>query len=330
MNREYDVALSFAGEDRSYVSEVAKHLADSGLKIFYDDFEKVNLWGKNLYEHLQDIYQKKARYSVIFASRHYAEKRWPSHELKSMQARSLEENQEYILPARFDSTEIPGLNPLIAYVDLRNLTGYDFSRMILEKVSGKLQESERRIEEASLFTAPPRFRIFADVLDGGAERRSYGYETRPEGIVHDYYWEVWVEIYLRPAERRQATIPAHLITGYLELSGVPGILDQVCLEVDYRTPPIVFEFFHGSKKNHLRHIVVSSPMPVLIAAYFSTPEWDPSRSSEGKARFTLEIAEGDYAPLDIVAPLRYLAYEGSTKWRFEREAAPVSRTKGIR
>jgi len=43
---EYDVALSFAGEDRVYVEKVAKYLKEKGIKVFYDDYEKTGLWGK--------------------------------------------------------------------------------------------------------------------------------------------------------------------------------------------------------------------------------------------------------------------------------------------
>jgi hypothetical protein len=46
-NYEYDVALSFAGEQRDYVREVAKVLAEEyGLKVFFDEFEEDKLWGK--------------------------------------------------------------------------------------------------------------------------------------------------------------------------------------------------------------------------------------------------------------------------------------------
>ena len=44
----YQVALSFAGEQRSYVEQVAEHLKKRGIAVFYDDFETVNLWGKIL------------------------------------------------------------------------------------------------------------------------------------------------------------------------------------------------------------------------------------------------------------------------------------------
>jgi hypothetical protein len=62
---DYDVALSFAGEDRVYVEEVANILHQLGVKVFYDKYEEVDLWGKNLYTHLDDVYRKKSRYCIV-------------------------------------------------------------------------------------------------------------------------------------------------------------------------------------------------------------------------------------------------------------------------
>lgn len=70
----YDVALSFAGEDRPYVAKVAEALVAAGVKVFYDEYETVTLWGKDLYLHLRDVYLNQARHTVLFASVHYAEK----------------------------------------------------------------------------------------------------------------------------------------------------------------------------------------------------------------------------------------------------------------
>ena len=55
---EYDVALSFAGENRAYVEAVANSLKNRGISVFYDLFEEANLWGKNLYFFLH-IYQSR-------------------------------------------------------------------------------------------------------------------------------------------------------------------------------------------------------------------------------------------------------------------------------
>jgi hypothetical protein len=43
---QYDVALSFAGEQRSFVQSLAYMLKAHGVRVFYDNDEQSNLWGK--------------------------------------------------------------------------------------------------------------------------------------------------------------------------------------------------------------------------------------------------------------------------------------------
>ena len=85
---EFDVALSFAGEDRDYVQSTAEVLRLMGLRVFYDKYEEVSLWGKNLYDHLARIYGSSARYTIMFISKHYAKKLWTNHERQSAQAKA--------------------------------------------------------------------------------------------------------------------------------------------------------------------------------------------------------------------------------------------------
>ncbi|MFG2904944.1 toll/interleukin-1 receptor domain-containing protein [Kitasatospora sp. NPDC048286] len=131
---QYDVALSFAAEDRAYVQSVAQILRDSRIRIFYDEYEQVALWGKDLYTHLDDIYRTKSRYCVLFISRHYAKKVWTNHERRSAQARAIRENVEYILPARFDDTAVDGLPDTIAYLDISDMSPKKFAKLVKEKV----------------------------------------------------------------------------------------------------------------------------------------------------------------------------------------------------
>jgi hypothetical protein len=119
-NRDFDIALSFAGEERDYVDRVANLLKERGVKVFYDLFEEADLWGKDLYVHLSEVYHKRARFTVMFISDAYAKKLWTNHERKSAQARAFQEAQEYILPARFDDTDIPGVLSTVGYVSLKN------------------------------------------------------------------------------------------------------------------------------------------------------------------------------------------------------------------
>lgn len=131
---DYDVALSFAGEDRPYVEEVAECLTKLGVKVFYDKYAEADLWGRDLYTHLDDVYQKKAKYVVIFISHYYKDKLWTNHERESAQARAFQERGEYILPARFDKTEIPGIRITTGYIDLKDKAPNEFALLIARKI----------------------------------------------------------------------------------------------------------------------------------------------------------------------------------------------------
>ena len=93
------------------------------------------MWGKDLYAHLSDVYLNKARYTVMFISKFYKAKIWPRHERAAAQARALlEESREYILPARFDDTDIPGVLPTTKFVDLRSLQPVEVAVLICKKL----------------------------------------------------------------------------------------------------------------------------------------------------------------------------------------------------
>lgn len=136
---KYDVALSFAGEDRAFVEKVYEELIAHDALVFYDSDEKIaiDLWAKDLIEELDEIYRKRSDYVVIFVSEHYARKEWTKLERKSALAKALGEKREYVLPAKFDDTELPGLLPTVAFIDLRKETPQTFARKILKKL-GKL------------------------------------------------------------------------------------------------------------------------------------------------------------------------------------------------
>ena len=105
MSYEYDVALSFAGEDRKFVEDCAEILRSLNINVFYDNYEKEVLLGKNLYSYLADVYQNRARFAVVFISKAYKKKRWTNHELEYITARKFTQDEEYLLPVKLDETE---------------------------------------------------------------------------------------------------------------------------------------------------------------------------------------------------------------------------------
>ena len=58
MAYDYDVAFSFAAEERRYVQAVHDRLVAEGVRVFYDGAEAAapELWGKNLYQYLTEVY----------------------------------------------------------------------------------------------------------------------------------------------------------------------------------------------------------------------------------------------------------------------------------
>jgi hypothetical protein len=116
---EYDVAISFAGEDREVANSLARFLKDMGLHVFFDDFERARLWGKDLFTTLYEVYSSKARYCIILISKAYVDRQWTVHERRAAQERVLSErDNEYLLPVRIDDTPLPGLPRTVAYLDI--------------------------------------------------------------------------------------------------------------------------------------------------------------------------------------------------------------------
>jgi hypothetical protein len=131
----WDVALSFAGAQRDYVEQVARELKARGVRCFYDADERIELWGRFLAEELPAIYGEQAAAVVMFVSAEYAAREWTRLERRTALARAVRERQEYVLPARFDDTSLPGLPSDMVTVDLRTRTPQQFADMIVGKLA---------------------------------------------------------------------------------------------------------------------------------------------------------------------------------------------------
>ena len=111
----YEVAISFAGTERESARELAETLKAKGVSVFFDEFHPEKLWGSDLVKYLASVFEKESRYCVIFISKDYKEQAWPNHELRSAQARALEDGGGYILPIQVDDTKLDGLPSTIGY-----------------------------------------------------------------------------------------------------------------------------------------------------------------------------------------------------------------------
>ena len=131
----WDVALSFAGAQRAYVGQVAAMLKAQGVRCFYDEDEQVRVWGTYLAEELPQIYAQESAAVVVFISADYAGRDWTRLERRAAFSRAVAEAGVFVLPARFDDSELPGLLPDMVTADLRRYTPAQFADLVAAKLA---------------------------------------------------------------------------------------------------------------------------------------------------------------------------------------------------
>ena len=131
---EWDVAISFAGEDRLVAKRLAGLLKDNGLQVFYDVDHQAAILGSDLLSVLEEVYSEKSRYCVLLVSEHYSNSNWAWFESRHALVHAFAQRTPYVLPIRLDDSELKGLPKSIAYLDLRERSIRDVAQIIVQKV----------------------------------------------------------------------------------------------------------------------------------------------------------------------------------------------------
>ena len=137
---EYDVALSFARQDKTVAEELANQIAAKNISVFLDEYTGSAPWGNNVLDHLVNLYARKARYCVLLISRHYPLKRWTEAEQTSVRERALRDPQEYILPIPLEDVDVPGVDAGAESLDLRPPNEHSMEH-IVNVLQGKLADA---------------------------------------------------------------------------------------------------------------------------------------------------------------------------------------------
>ena len=105
------------------------------MRCFYDADEQIELWGRYLAEELPRIYAEESAAVVVFVSAEYADRDWTRLERRAALDRAVRERREYVLPARFDDTPLPGLLAGLVAVDLRGRSPEQFADLVAAKLA---------------------------------------------------------------------------------------------------------------------------------------------------------------------------------------------------
>jgi len=99
---KYDVAISFAEEDRHVASQIVLALEIKRFKkVYYYPNDRAATWGKGMEKKLQSIYSTEAKVAVVLLSKHYfdKEKIYTLIEFSAIKARmNMDEKITYMLP----------------------------------------------------------------------------------------------------------------------------------------------------------------------------------------------------------------------------------------
>lgn len=169
----FDVAVTFAGEDRAIVAKVVESLKEAGVEnVFYDEDFKAETWGANLVEFFHRVYKQEARYALMFVSQHYVRKHWTQLERRAAQDRALTEAAAYILPVRLDDSDVPGLPATTGYLDAR-----------IEGVSGIVGALRQKLKAAG----PTKPKVYVGDVPKTPEQFTALLDLRPPGWEYLYF-----------------------------------------------------------------------------------------------------------------------------------------------
>lgn len=91
----YDAFLSFPGEERDYVRQVARLLSGRGVRVWFDEFEAGHLWGRDLQQYIDSAISA-SRYVIVFFSARHRNQR--QRELENYLKVGIPAGSEQILP----------------------------------------------------------------------------------------------------------------------------------------------------------------------------------------------------------------------------------------
>lgn len=120
--KRFSVALSFPGEHRAYVQEIATFLAKrlNKERVFYDKFYEAELARPNLDTYLQGIYHTDADLIVVFICEDYASKEWCHLEARAIRDLIKRRKDDEIMFVRVDDGSVEGIFSVDGYVDAKN------------------------------------------------------------------------------------------------------------------------------------------------------------------------------------------------------------------
>ena len=102
----YDIALSFAGENRDIAEILAAQLDALDIRVFYDRHFEANFLGRAWGQQFEKIFNEDSRLVLVLLDSHHREKIWPTFERDCFAPRV---SDAAVIPVFLDDTIFPGI-----------------------------------------------------------------------------------------------------------------------------------------------------------------------------------------------------------------------------
>ena len=121
-SQRFRIALSYPGEHRDYVHQVAECLVEclGHPHVFYDKYWQAELSYFNFDTELQDIYHKQSDLIAVFLCKEYKDKEWCGLEWRSIRDLIKRNRGEIVIPIRIDDCDMSGVFSIDRYEDALN------------------------------------------------------------------------------------------------------------------------------------------------------------------------------------------------------------------
>jgi len=135
--RRFRVALSFAGEKREFVAQVALLLARrfGEAAILYDKYHEAEFARFDLGIRLPRMYGEQSDLVVPVLCPDYDRKRWTGWEWVQIYGLLTQQDAHRVMPCRFGLAEVDGLGHAAAFVELDDKTPEQLATLVLERLA---------------------------------------------------------------------------------------------------------------------------------------------------------------------------------------------------
>jgi TIR domain-containing protein len=139
MDKYYDIAISFAGENKDIVEQIYLIIKEKfeNFKVFYSNKKEVELMGADAEEVFEEVFTN-ANQVIVVISKFYKKKEWTKFEWEIISKRN-ERNK--FNPIRLDDSILYGLSNNIIYYSNREKL-YDFVDIVCHKVIAYEKEND--------------------------------------------------------------------------------------------------------------------------------------------------------------------------------------------